>query len=193
MVSRSAPVAKCPSVAQPAMSPAPTRVTDPVGGAGAVVVVVLPDVVVADMVVGAVLVDVTSAGEAGGSGRPKETGTAAIATIGWLRRVPPIEPKNPASPKAKTPPSAATSQYPPPDGAAAIPTIGWLRRVPPIEPKNPASPKAKTPPSAPADQYPRPVAVEAMATMRPLLPTVTPPRFGASPKRSTVPVPVDTQ
>jgi hypothetical protein len=37
-------------------------------------------------------------------------GVAAIATIGLLRRVPPIEPRNVASPKAKMPPSEATSQ-----------------------------------------------------------------------------------
>ena len=35
---------------------------------------------------------------------------AAMPTIGWFRWVPPIEPSKPALPKAKTPPSEATSQ-----------------------------------------------------------------------------------
>ena len=34
----------------------------------------------------------------------------AMPTIGWLRWMAPIEPKNGASPKVKMPPSAATSQ-----------------------------------------------------------------------------------
>ena len=33
-----------------------------------------------------------------------------MATTGWLRRLPPIDPKKRELPKAKTPPSAATSQ-----------------------------------------------------------------------------------
>ena len=61
--------------------------------------------------------------------------------------MPPIDPSNPAPPKANTPPSEATSQYPCPSGAAAIPTTGAASAVPPIDPSNPASPEAKTPPS----------------------------------------------
>ena len=41
---------------------------------------------------------------------------AASPTTGWLRWVAPIDPWNPASPKAKMPPSDATSQYPLPSG-----------------------------------------------------------------------------
>ncbi len=62
------------------------------------------------------------------------TGSAAMPTIGWFSGVPPIDPWKSASPKAKMPPSAATSQYPPPPGVAAMPTIGWFSGVPPIEP-----------------------------------------------------------
>ena len=68
-----------------------------------------------------------------------------MATTGWLMRCPPIDPKNCAAPKAKMPPSDATSQYPPPWGMAAIPTIGAARAVAPMDPKNCASPKAKMP------------------------------------------------
>jgi len=35
-----------------------------------------------------------------------------MPTIGWSSAVAPVEPKKPASPKLKIPPSAATSQYP---------------------------------------------------------------------------------
>src|SRR5437870_1192257 len=35
-----------------------------------------------------------------------------MATIGFVSRSEPVEPKKPASPKANTPPSAATNQYP---------------------------------------------------------------------------------
>ena len=58
-----------------------------------------------------------------------------------------MEPANPASPKAKMPPSDATSQYPPPVGVAAIPTIGLFSCIDPVEPRKGASPKAKMPPS----------------------------------------------
>jgi hypothetical protein len=37
-------------------------------------------------------------------------GVAAIPTIGWFSLIAPVEPKNRASPKAKMPPSEATSQ-----------------------------------------------------------------------------------
>src|SRR2546422_10208997 len=74
--------------------------------------------------------------------------------IGWLRRMAPVEPKKAASPKAKTPPSVAVSQYPSPEGVASMATIGWLSRRPASEPSDPALPKAKTAPSEPAIQYP---------------------------------------
>ena len=32
------------------------------------------------------------------------------------------------------PPSAATSQYPPPSGVAAMPTMGWFSCIDPVEP-----------------------------------------------------------
>jgi hypothetical protein len=64
-----------------------------------------------------------------------------MPTIGWLSRMLPVDPKKPALPKAKTPPSAAVSQYPVPGpvvpvpgGTAAMPTIGWLRAMAPVEP-----------------------------------------------------------
>ena len=50
------------------------------------------------------------------------------------------DPSKGALPKVKTPPSAATSQYPPADGAAAMPSTGWLRRMAPVEPQNGAPP-----------------------------------------------------
>jgi hypothetical protein len=56
---------------------------------------------------------------------PKEMAT----TGGSCGPVP--DPSNWASPNVKTPPSAATSQYPFPSGVAAIPTMGLLRWVPP--------------------------------------------------------------
>ncbi len=59
---------------------------------------------------------------------------------------------NAASPKAKTPPSAATSRYPPPVRVGAIPTTGWFSRMSPVDPWNGASPKANTPPSAATNQ-----------------------------------------
>ena len=37
-----------------------------------------------------------------------------MPTTGSFRTVPPVDPKNGASPKVKMPPSAATSQYPRP-------------------------------------------------------------------------------
>ncbi len=58
-----------------------------------------------------------------------------------------MEPRKTASPKAKTPPSLATSQYPPPSDVAAMPTIGAFRWMPPVEPSKGAFPKAKMPPS----------------------------------------------
>ena len=53
-----------------------------------------------------------------------------MPTMGALRCMPPVEPKNEASPKLKMPPSAATSQYPCPDGVAAMLTTGALSAVP---------------------------------------------------------------
>ena len=47
--------------------------------------------------------------------------------------LPPIEPKNGAL-KAKTPPSDATSQYPPVAPSAAMPTTGLLSFRPPVDP-----------------------------------------------------------
>ncbi len=58
-----------------------------------------------------------------------------MPTTGWLRWMAPVEPKKAASPKAKTPPSRATVQYPPPSDVPAIPTTGWLRRMAPVDPQ----------------------------------------------------------
>ena len=65
---------------------------------------------------------------------------------------PPYEPYQGASPNAKTPPSDATSQYPPPFGTPAIPTIARFSRCPAVEPMKGAPPKLKTPPSEPTSQ-----------------------------------------
>src|SRR5438552_915927 len=43
-----------------------------------------------------------------------------MVTIGRLRRVPPIDPKNGAPPKANTPPSVAASHVPAPVGVGAV-------------------------------------------------------------------------
>ena len=47
-----------------------------------------------------------------------------------IAAVPPAQ----ASPKAKRPPSEATSQYPFPSAVGAMAVTGWLRGVPPIDP-----------------------------------------------------------
>ena len=86
-----------------------------------------------------------------------------MPTIGAFSGWPPSEPANGAS-NANTPPSAATSQYPPVAGSAAMATMGWSSAMPPVEPRKAASPKAKTPPSAATSQYPPPSAVVAMPT-----------------------------
>ena len=70
-----------------------------------------------------------------------------MPTMGLLSLMLPADPKNPASPKLKTPPSEATAQYPLPSGVFAPPTMGLLSLVPPRDPKNPEAPKVKTPPS----------------------------------------------
>ena len=65
---------------------------------------------------------------------------AVIPTIGLLSAMAPVEPKKAASPKAKIPPSDATSQYPFPEGVAARPTIGRLSMIPPVDPMKVALP-----------------------------------------------------
>ena len=70
-----------------------------------------------------------------------------MPTIGLFRCWPPMEPKKPASPKLKMPPSDATSQYPLVLGVTPMPTTGWLRRMLPVLPQKLASPKSNTPPS----------------------------------------------
>src|SRR5439155_870911 len=81
---------------------------------------------------------------------PDETG--AIDTTGLLSLIAPVDPAKVASPKAKMPPSDATSQYPLPDGVEDIPTTGLLSFMLPVEPKNFASPKEKIPPSDATNQ-----------------------------------------
>ena len=94
---------------------------------------------------------------------PSEEGT--MPTIGalrlWgrpepagLRPLPGMEPWKPASPKAKMPPSEATSQYPPRSAVGVMPTTGRWRCIEPVEPWNWADPKVKMPPSEPTSQYP---------------------------------------
>ena len=54
---------------------------------------------------------------------PPVTGSAAMPTTGASRCFPPIDPKKPAPPKAKTPPSDATKRYP---GSVSAVTNVWL-------------------------------------------------------------------
>src|SRR5579872_4039386 len=70
-----------------------------------------------------------------------------MTAIGALTGLPPIDSKNVAVPKANTPPSDATSQYPWSSGVPAMPATGALRAVPLIEPVNTAVPRVNTPPS----------------------------------------------
>src|SRR2546429_9711273 len=79
-----------------------------------------------------------------------------MPTMGLLRRIDPVEPKNLALPKAKIPPSVATSQYPLPSAVPAMPTMGLFNLIDPVEPKNLALPKLKIPPSEATSQYPLP-------------------------------------
>ena len=75
-----------------------------------------------------------------------------METIGDARRRPPSEPRNGAAPKANTPPSSATSQYPDPFGSPVIPTTGRAGFDPASEPKNGAAPLVNTPPSSDTNQ-----------------------------------------
>src|SRR5438067_2201453 len=59
---------------------------------------------------------------------PRPLGVAAIPTIGWLSRRPPIDPKNGAPPTVNRPPSDATRYEP--AGVWAAPTIGAFRGMP---------------------------------------------------------------
>ena len=65
---------------------------------------------------------------------PRPVDVAAIPTIGWLSTVPPVDPRNGASPKVKIPPSRATSHEPFPVGVRATPTTGWFSDSPPDAP-----------------------------------------------------------
>src|SRR5258706_12052 len=72
------------------------------------------------------------------------SGTAAMPTIGALIAWAPRDPRKSALPNAKTPPSAAASQYPLPSGAAAMPTMGAVSTFAPSDPKNAALPNPPT-------------------------------------------------
>ena len=48
-----------------------------------------------------------------------------MPTMGLLRVMAPVEPKNRASPKLKMPPSVETIQYPPPSGVGDRATAAW--------------------------------------------------------------------
>src|SRR5438445_11842188 len=84
--------------------------------------------------------------------------------MGWLSGNEPVEPKKGAAPKLKTPPSAATSQYPLPSGLTAAATIGWTRWMEPAEPWKEALPTLSTPPSPATSQYPSPAGPDEPAT-----------------------------
>ena len=93
-----------------------------------------------------------------------------MPTTGLLSTRDPVEPKKPASPKEKIPPSAASSKYPRPSGVGAMPTTLWLRGVLAMFPYETASPKDSTAPALETTQYPFPSGVAAM-----------PNHFGAAP------------
>src|ERR1700724_1316803 len=55
-------------------------------------------------------------------GQTSVVGAPAAPTIPAMSLTPPSDPANAASPNVKTPPSAATSQYPDPVGVGTMPT-----------------------------------------------------------------------
>ena len=63
-----------------------------------------------------------------------------MSMIDARRGRPGADPQNLAEPCVNTPPSAPTSQYPPPEGVAAMPTIGPLSFFPASEPCGAAFP-----------------------------------------------------
>ncbi len=93
-----------------------------------------------------------------------------------------------APPKAKTPPSEPTSQYPLPEGGVAPPTTGAWSSPDPSDPLNRRSPKVITPPSAATTPY-TPPSVEASNPTAGLLSlrSAAEPWNRASPKRNTPP------
>ena len=74
-----------------------------------------------------------------------------MPTMGRFSGLAPMEPRNAASPKAKIPPSEATSQYPAPLAVGVMPTMGFTNCSAPVEPSN-GAPKAKMPPSDAVNQ-----------------------------------------
>ena len=72
-----------------------------------------------------------------------------MPTIGALRRNPPMEPRNGASPKLKMPPSEPCSQYPPPSRVAVMPTTAAFSAQPGLE-RAPDSTKKPRRPEGPA-------------------------------------------
>ena len=77
-----------------------------------------------------------------------------IPTIGWARRMLPVDPWNLASPNGNTFPACPTSQYPFPDRVAAMPMIGCYRCMATVSPYDCASPNANTLPLRATSQYP---------------------------------------
>src|SRR5437588_1603153 len=75
-----------------------------------------------------------------------------MATIGLSKRLPPIDPRNFASPKLKMPPSVPHSHSPWCVGVEAPATMGLSTRE--SEPNFVAMPKPCTPPPGPTSQYP---------------------------------------
>src|SRR4029077_19065237 len=78
------------------------------------------------------------------------SGVAAMPTTGWFSGTPPSEPKPPAAPKGKMPPSRASSQYPwlidgsadatarTTDGSIVGAAAAWW--ISPVNPRAPATP-----------------------------------------------------
>ena len=83
---------------------------------------------------------------------PDPSPAATTLTIVPDGAIPDADPWNPASPKAKIPPSAATIQYPRLLAVDVIPTTDWLSLMLPVDPSNAAFPNEKMPPSEATSQ-----------------------------------------
>ena len=115
------------------------------------------------------------------------SGVAAMSTTAALSALPPIEPRNGASPKLKMPPSDATSQYDLPRGRRHA-DDGRVERLATHGTEETGVAELKMPPSEATSQYPLPSGVAAMPTMGELsgLPRMDLKKL-ASPKLKTPP------
>src|SRR4051794_15487837 len=111
--------------------------------------------------------------------------------MGWLSFRLPVDPRNLASPKLKTPPSDPRSQYPLPEAVEAMPTIG-LFSPPLTEPRAGASPAARTLPCGVTTQAPLPEGVAAAAATVVPAGTATGSFTGTPSRMATTPPGTDT-